>query len=95
MELALEITIRCRGCPRLPRTPQVLQSSDSTARDGESVVAFDHMVSPESGQNDSSEASLKGKSQGLELEHFSTWEAKRIEELKKGSKREGKKMSHY
>lgn len=67
--------------------PQVLQSSGSTARDRESVVAVDHMVSPENGQDDPSEASLKGKFQGIELEHFSTWKAKRIEELKKRQER--------
>lgn len=47
-------------------------NSKALDRDGESVVAFDHMVSPDSGQDDPSEASLKGKFQGIELQHFST-----------------------
>lgn len=50
------------------------------------VAAFDHMVSPENGQGDPSR-SLKGKLLGIELEHFSTWEAERIEEPKRRQER--------
>lgn len=56
------------------------------ARDGESAVIFEHMVGPDTGQDDSSRSS-RGKFQGIILEYYNNWEVERIEEPKKRQER--------